>query len=52
MLGSVGVKPEVDGGLHPVVRHGLPSMSIGYLIDVNAPMVWRGPMIGKALSNS
>lgn len=50
MLGAVGVRPELkDGGLLPVLRHGLQSMSIGYLIDETAPMVWRGPMIGKAL---
>ncbi len=49
MLGSVGVRPVVENGLQPVVRLGLQSMSIGYLIDPTAPMVWRGPMIGKAL---
>ncbi len=50
MLNAVGVKPVLqDGGLLPVVRLGLQSMSIGYLIEETAPMVWRGPMIGKAL---
>lgn len=50
MLGTEGQKPTVkDKRLLPIVRHGLQSMSIGYLIDQNAAMVWRGPMIGKAL---
>lgn len=33
----------------PVVRYGVQSMSIGYLIDQNTPMVWRGPMATSAL---
>lgn len=50
MLNALGVRPALkEGGLEPVTRHGLQSMSIGYLIDASAPMVWRGPMIGKAL---
>lgn len=35
--------------LLPVIRHGVQSMSIGYLIDEKAPMVWRGPMVSMAL---
>lgn len=50
MLGAEGQKPVIkDKKLQPIIRHGLQSMSIGYLIDQNAAMVWRGPMIGKAL---
>lgn len=50
MLNATGIKPVMqEGGLLPVIRHGIQSMSIGYLIDESAPMVWRGPMIGKAL---
>lgn len=33
----------------PIRVHGLQSMSIGYLIDVNMPMIWRGPMVSTAL---
>ena len=33
----------------PVRSHGLQSMSIGYLIDINTPMIWRGPMVSTAL---
>ncbi len=35
--------------LEPVIRYQLQTMSIGYLIDVDSPMVWRGPMVSKAL---
>lgn len=33
----------------PIERHGLYTMSIGYLIDMDTPMIWRGPMVSKAL---
>lgn len=50
MLGSTGERPVFkDGKLLPIERHGLQSMSMGYLIDPLAPVVWRGPMLGKAL---
>lgn len=44
-------KPAVreDKRLEPVLKYGLQSMSIGYLVDIDAPMVWRGPMVSKAL---
>jgi ATP-binding protein involved in chromosome partitioning len=35
--------------MEPVMAHGLQSMSIGYLIDEESPMVWRGPMVTQAL---
>lgn len=38
-----------DQPLLPVRIHGIQSMSMGYLIDPNTPMVWRGPMISSAL---
>lgn len=51
MLGAKGVKPVVENSrFKPIVRHGLQSMSMGYLVGEEAPMVWRGPMIGKALN--
>ncbi|MFK5971592.1 MAG: iron-sulfur cluster carrier protein ApbC [Candidatus Marithrix sp.] len=50
MLGA-NSKPESKDGnsLEPVVSHGLQSMSIGYLIEENTPMIWRGPMVTQAL---
>lgn len=50
MLNAQGEKPVLnDGKLMPIIRYGMQSMSIGYLVDEYAPMVWRGPMIGKAM---
>lgn len=50
MLGATD-KPESKDGktLQPVIAHGIQSMSIGYLIDIDTPMVWRGPMATGAL---
>lgn len=50
MLGAQQ-KPESRDGksLEPVLSHGLQSMSIGYMIDEETPMVWRGPMVTQAL---
>src|ERR1700733_13058244 len=43
MLGAVG-RPEIrDKKIMPVIRHGIQSMSIGYLVDEKTAMVWRGP---------
>ncbi len=49
MLGLSG-KPEVDGkSILPKTAYGVQSMSIGYLIDEDTPMIWRGPMVTGAL---
>jgi ATP-binding protein involved in chromosome partitioning len=50
MLGIVG-RPVSDDGqsLEPMIGHGIQAMSIGFLIDVDTPMVWRGPMVTQAL---
>ncbi len=50
MLG-VNAKPESKDGksLEPLVGHGIQSMSIGYLIEEETPMIWRGPMVTQAL---
>lgn len=50
MLGAAQEKPALNEGvLEPIERHGIKSMSMGYLIDATAPVVWRGPMLGKAM---
>jgi ATP-binding protein involved in chromosome partitioning len=49
MLG-ISQKPDIkEKGMLPIWAHGIQSMSIGYLIDINTPMVWRGPMVSTAL---
>jgi ATP-binding protein involved in chromosome partitioning len=51
LLGLADAKPEAgpDGKLIPLQAHGLRSMSIGYIVDVDAPMIWRGPMATQAV---
>jgi len=50
MLGISG-KPESPDGktLEPMTSYGLQSMSIGFLIEEDTPMIWRGPMVTQAL---
>jgi ATP-binding protein involved in chromosome partitioning len=45
-------RPESAGGnrLRPIERHGIPVMSIGFLIEEETPMIWRGPMVMSALT--
>lgn len=51
MLGLSSQKPEAskEGKLLPILGHGMQSMSIGYLVDEDSPMIWRGPMVTQAL---
>ena len=50
MLGITGRPESKDGkSLEPMEGHGIQAMSIGFLIDVETPMVWRGPMVTQAL---
>jgi ATP-binding protein involved in chromosome partitioning len=50
MLGIRGRPESKDGkSLEPMEGHGLQAMSIGFLVDVETPMVWRGPMVTQAL---
>lgn len=51
MLGISGRPESSDGqSLEPMKAHGIQAMSIGFLIDPEQPMVWRGPMVTQALS--
>ena len=51
MLGITG-KPETKDGktMEPMERHGLQAISIGFMIDPDEPMVWRGPIVTQALT--
>lgn len=50
MLGISGQPLSEDGKtLQPMRNHGLKAMSIGFLIDEDTPMIWRGPMVTQAL---
>ncbi len=53
MIGLKG-RPEVEGEgqescLVPMERHGVKVMSMGFLVDDNTPVVWRGPMVMKTV---
>ena len=49
---AIREKPQTIGGnrLRPIERHGMPVMSIGFLIEEETPMIWRGPMVMSALT--
>jgi len=53
MIGLQG-RPEVEGEgsdsvLLPMEKHGVKVMSMGFLVDENTPVVWRGPMVMKTV---
>jgi ATP-binding protein involved in chromosome partitioning len=51
MLGLSG-KPDSKDGQHlePKLAHGVQAMSIGFMIEEDTPMIWRGPMVTQALT--
>jgi ATP-binding protein involved in chromosome partitioning len=50
MLGITGRPESPDGKtIEPMMGHGVQASSIGFLIDTDTPMVWRGPMVTQAL---
>ena len=50
MLGIKGRPESRDGKtLEPMEGHGIQASSIGFMIDMDTPMVWRGPMVTQAL---
>ena len=50
MMGCAG-KPQVDqdGKISPLGAHGVQVMSLGFLMDPDTPVIWRGPMVMKAV---
>ena len=52
MLGVSGQPESTDGkSMEPMNSYHIQSMSIGYLIDEDTPMIWRGPMVTQALED-
>ena len=51
MMLGITARPESKDGkrMEPLEGHGIQAMSIGFLVDVDQPMVWRGPMVTQAL---
>ena len=47
---NINQKPESDGNnITPIEKYGVQCMSIGFLIDEETPMIWRGPMVTSAI---
>ncbi|AWB83799.1 Mrp/NBP35 family ATP-binding protein [Corynebacterium liangguodongii] len=50
LLGSAGQAPTlVDDMIMPPISHGVRHISVGQFVDGNAPIVWRGPMLTRAI---
>jgi len=51
MMMGISTRPFVneEEKILPIVKHGVRVMSIGFLMDVDTPVIWRGPMIYKAV---
>jgi len=50
MFGMAAVAPEShDGKLVPPERHGVKVVSMGFFLEDDEPVIWRGPMLGRAM---
>lgn len=49
MMGVTDMPKVVDNRIFPVDRFGVKMISMGFFVENNAPIVWRGPMLGKVL---
>ncbi|HEV2672888.1 MAG TPA: Mrp/NBP35 family ATP-binding protein, partial [Gemmatimonadales bacterium] len=48
---GVETKPEVQGGkIQPLDAHGVKLMSLGFIVERDAPAIWRGPIIMKIIT--
>tara|TARA_B100000579_G_scaffold181467_1_gene147896 strand:+ start:197 stop:1024 length:828 start_codon:yes stop_codon:yes gene_type:complete len=48
---SINEKPKSEDGksMSPIIQFGIQCMSIGFLVDKDTPMIWRGPMVTSAI---
>ena len=51
MMGIEGRPEQIGNKIKPVERFGVKVMSMGFFVEDNSPVVWRGPMLGKMLRN-
>jgi ATP-binding protein involved in chromosome partitioning len=50
-LMAIESRPEIDGKrIKPIEKSGIKTMSLGFLVDAETPMIWRGPMVMGALT--
>jgi ATP-binding protein involved in chromosome partitioning len=52
MMGALNQKPEIskNNKIIPILRHGIKIMSMGFLVDEDLAVAWRGPMLFKAMN--
>ena len=48
---AINEKPKSEDGksLTPIEQYGIQCISIGFLVDKETPMIWRGPMVISAI---
>ena len=51
MMGVDDLPPQQDGKITPLENHGVKVMSMGFLLDPDQPVIWRGPMLHSAVNN-
>lgn len=51
MMGIEQRPTVINETILPVPRHGVKVMSMGFFVEDNTPVIWRGPMLGKMLRN-
>ncbi|HEX3557529.1 MAG TPA: Mrp/NBP35 family ATP-binding protein [Thermoanaerobaculia bacterium] len=50
MMFGITEKPRVVGNrIHPFVKHGVTVMSLGFILETDTPVIWRGPMVMRAI---
>jgi ATP-binding protein involved in chromosome partitioning len=50
MMFGISERPVVEGQrIMPFERHGVKLMSLGFILDIDTPVIWRGPMVVKAI---
>jgi len=50
LINLAGMKPKVsDNTIHPLENYGVKTISIGYMVDEDQAMIWRGPMVSGAV---
>ncbi len=52
MMGIANLEPEIgpDKKIIPPIAHGIKVMSMGFLMDPDSPVIWRGPMLHSAVT--
>src|SRR6185295_17566710 len=50
MMFGIDERPRLDGNrILPFENHGIRVMSLGFLLDIDTPVIWRGPMVMRAI---